>query len=106
MQRGAEELTRILDLVYTALITVVDQAGGSVIGFSGDAVTCWFDRDSGLLATVDVCEQGLCNALSAAAQQHLTGDDYAAAWESGEQMALDLDLGSPIALAESCILGD
>ena len=41
-RRGAEELTRQLNLVYDALITQVDRYGGSVIGFAGDAMTCWF----------------------------------------------------------------
>jgi len=43
-RRGAEELTRQLNHVYTALITEVERYRGSVIGFSGDAITCWFDR--------------------------------------------------------------
>ncbi len=43
-QRGAEELTRHLDRVYDALIAELDRYGGSVIGFSGDAITCWFDE--------------------------------------------------------------
>jgi len=42
-QRGAEELTRYLNQVYDVLIAEVDCYGGSVIGFSGDAITCWFD---------------------------------------------------------------
>jgi class 3 adenylate cyclase/tetratricopeptide (TPR) repeat protein len=41
-RRGAETLARQLDLVYDALIAEVNRYGGSVIGFSGDAVTCWF----------------------------------------------------------------
>jgi predicted ATPase/class 3 adenylate cyclase len=41
--RGAEELTRRLNRVYDALIAEVDRYHGSVIGFSGDAITCWFD---------------------------------------------------------------
>ncbi|GIK71642.1 MAG: adenylyl cyclase [Chloroflexota bacterium] len=41
--RGAELLTRTLNAVYQALIDQVDQHGGSVIGFAGDAITCWFD---------------------------------------------------------------
>ncbi len=40
--RGAELLTQQLNLVYSALISQVDRLGGSVIGFSGDAITCWF----------------------------------------------------------------
>ncbi len=43
-RRGAEELTQHLDTVYTALITEIERYGGSVIGFAGDAVTCWFDN--------------------------------------------------------------
>jgi class 3 adenylate cyclase/tetratricopeptide (TPR) repeat protein len=44
-ERGAEELVIHLDRVYTALISEVDRFGGSVIAFSGDAITCWFDGD-------------------------------------------------------------
>src|SRR6478672_10281997 len=49
-RRGAEELTRRLNDVYDALIAEVDRYGGSVIGFAGDAITCWFDHDPGLRA--------------------------------------------------------
>ncbi len=49
-QRGAEELTRQINAVYDALIAQVDTFGGSVIGFSGDAIMCWFSRkDEGTL---------------------------------------------------------
>lgn len=50
-KRGADELTRQLNRVYEALIAPVHRYGGSVIGFSGDAITCWFDQDSGRQAT-------------------------------------------------------
>jgi class 3 adenylate cyclase len=50
LRRGAEELPRHLNRVYDALIEQVHAFGGSVIGFSGDAITCWFDRDDGRLA--------------------------------------------------------
>ncbi|MFN8494255.1 MAG: tetratricopeptide repeat protein [Caldilineaceae bacterium] len=46
-RRGADELTRQLNLVYNALITEVETFGGSVIGFSGDAITCWFGGEEG-----------------------------------------------------------
>src|SRR5829696_6393715 len=49
-QRGAEELTRQLNQVFGALTEKVHAYRGSVIGFSGDAITCWFDGDSGLHA--------------------------------------------------------
>jgi predicted ATPase/class 3 adenylate cyclase len=43
-REGAEVLTRQLNRVYDALIAEIDSAGGSVIGFAGDALTCWFDE--------------------------------------------------------------
>lgn len=46
-RRGTEELTRCLNEVYDALIAEVDRRGGSVVGFAGDAMTCWFDQDHG-----------------------------------------------------------
>ena len=45
---GAEELTQQLNQVYDALITQVNHYGGSVIGFAGDAITCWFGEPPSL----------------------------------------------------------
>ena len=50
-RRGAEELTRQLNHVYNALIAEVHEYRGSVINFTGDAITCWFDADDGRRAT-------------------------------------------------------
>lgn len=50
-RRGAEELTRQLNRVYDALIAALHHYGGSVIGFSGDAITCWLDGDDGRRGT-------------------------------------------------------
>jgi class 3 adenylate cyclase len=47
-QRGAEELTHYLNLIYDALIAELHRFGGSVINFSGDAITCWLNDDMGL----------------------------------------------------------
>jgi DNA-binding response OmpR family regulator len=49
-RRGAEELTRTLNQVYSTLIDEIHRYHGSVIGFSGDAITCWIDGDDGLLS--------------------------------------------------------
>jgi adenylate cyclase len=46
-RKGGEQLTRVLNEVYAMLIGEVDRMRGSVIGFAGDAITCWFDRDNG-----------------------------------------------------------
>ena len=43
-RRGVEELPLYLNSIYDALIDEVDRFGGSVIGFAGDAITCWFDE--------------------------------------------------------------
>ncbi|HRA65553.1 MAG TPA: adenylate/guanylate cyclase domain-containing protein, partial [Caldilinea sp.] len=64
--RGAELLTRTLNEVYQALIDQVDQQGGSVIGFAGDAITCWFDAADD---TLPAAAQRAIN--SARAMQHV-----------------------------------
>ncbi len=45
--RGGEELTIHLNHVYNALIAELHRFGGSVISFSGDAITCWLAGDDG-----------------------------------------------------------
>ena len=50
-RRGAEELTKHLNRVYNALIGELHRFGGSVISFSGDAITCWLDGDDGRRAS-------------------------------------------------------
>ena len=50
-QRGAEELARRLNVLYDGLLAELHSFGGTVLGFSGDAFTCWFDGDDGVQAT-------------------------------------------------------
>lgn len=45
LQRGAEELLRYLNQIFGALTDEMHRFGGSVIGFSGDAVSCWFAEE-------------------------------------------------------------
>src|SRR4051794_20119083 len=45
VRRGIEELTHQINRVYDVLIGSVEQYGGSVISFAGDAITCWFDEN-------------------------------------------------------------
>ncbi|MBK8432198.1 MAG: hypothetical protein IPL28_13285 [Chloroflexi bacterium] len=59
-RRGAEELTKHLDAVYTTLIAAVERYGGSVIGFSGDAITCWLDEKDGAAPPRAVALPSLC----------------------------------------------
>lgn len=46
-KRGVEQLTLQLNAIYGTLIDSVAAWHGSVVGFSGDALTCWFDGDNG-----------------------------------------------------------
>ena len=52
--RGAEELTRQLNHVYTSLIACVHAYHGCVISFSGDAITCWFDESNAQTSAADL----------------------------------------------------
>ncbi len=49
-RRGAEELTRLLNTVYTELVSRVHDFGGSVVCFIGDALVSCFNDDPGLRA--------------------------------------------------------
>lgn len=42
-KRGAEEVLQHINPIYDSLITQIHLYSGSVIGFAGDAMTCWFD---------------------------------------------------------------
>ena len=44
-RRGIEALSQRVNEVYEALISEIESFGGSVICFSGDAISCWFDAD-------------------------------------------------------------
>ena len=44
-KEGAEELTRVLNAYFSAMIDLVRGYGGQVIDFGGDAITCAFTSD-------------------------------------------------------------
>ncbi len=81
-RRGAEELTKQLNLIYDALVKEVHRYRGSVMAFSGDAITCWFDGDVGLLAVA--C--GL-------AMQQAMGQFAAVETPSGDRLPLRMTVG-------------
>jgi adenylate cyclase len=49
-RRGSEELSKHLEIVYSALIMEIEKFGGSVISFAGDSMLCWFDDANGSAA--------------------------------------------------------
>ncbi len=46
-RQGAEVLNSIINSVFEALISQVHHYGGDVLGFAGDAFTCWFEQQEG-----------------------------------------------------------
>ena len=66
--RGIEALVRRIDQVYEALIVEIERRGGAVVGFAGDALTCWFDIRDGRPPPAHravACAQALQSAMSA-----------------------------------------
>ncbi len=73
-RRGAEELTHQLNIVYEALINEVHRFHGSVIGFSGDAITCWLDGDDGTRAVA--CALAMQHAMQQFTDITLAGSEH------------------------------
>ena len=94
-QRGAEELLVFLDRVYQPLVTQVHRFGGSVLGYSGDAMTAWFDRDSGLRATA-----------CALAMQHEMLAFNAMRTSSGRTVSMGLKVAVASGSARRFLVGD
>ncbi|MFQ5613726.1 MAG: tetratricopeptide repeat protein [Anaerolineae bacterium] len=94
-QRGAEELTHHLNLVYDALVTELHRYGGSVISFSGDAITCWLDGDTGLRAT----------ACALAMQKAMAGF-ASVAIPSGKTVSLAMKAAVATGSARRFVVGD
>ena len=69
-RRGIEETSRQINAVYEALIAAVDRCGGSVIGFAGDAITCWFG-EAGAAARATACAFAQQAAMGAFGGLHL-----------------------------------
>lgn len=78
--RGVDELARHFNRLFELLIAEIHYHGGSVIGFAGDAITCWFDEDIDWAAPQDKIETkpkytySIARAASAAfGLQHVMG---------------------------------
>lgn len=66
-KRGAEELLVHINRAYDHLIHAVHEHAGSVVGFAGDSITCWFDDAPPMLATPPT---GASRAWTAARRMH------------------------------------
>jgi len=94
-QRGAEELTIHLNRFYDALIDQLHKYRGSVIGFSGDAITCWFDQDWGHRA-----------AACALAMQRTTAQFQNIKLPDGETTTLAIKAALAFGHAKRLLVGD
>ncbi len=94
-QRGAEELTTVLDDVFDAVLGELHRFGGSVIYFSGDAVTCWLDGDDGL--------HGVACAL---AMQHAMSKVCAITTPGGSEVELGMKVAVATGPARRFVVGD
>jgi predicted ATPase/class 3 adenylate cyclase len=97
-KRGAEELTKYLNLIYNGLIKQVHHYGGSVIGFAGDAITCWFD---------DSAPEAIARAVACALQlQQVMAALGAVTTPSGQQVQLAIKVAVCAGPARRFAVGD
>ena len=95
LERGAEEISRHLNRVFGALVDEVDRYGGSVIGFAGDSITCWFDGDDGLRATA-----------SALAMQEAMGPFSTVSTPTGTAFSLGVKAAVAVGPVRRFLVGD
>ena len=94
-QRGAEHLSATLNQIFDRLLVELHRHGGSVIYFSGDAVTCWLDGDDALLAT----SCGL-------AMQHAMSEVGLVTLPSGRTVQLAMKVAVATGAARRFVVGD
>ena len=96
-RRGAEEVARHLNRLYDGLVAEVGRGGGSVIGFSGDAILAFFPRDEGRAAT----RAAACMQQAMAPFADLVVDDLPA-----ERFALSLKVSISAGPLSRFVVGD
>lgn len=92
---AADKLTTQINLVFADLIDLVEQWDGNVVGFGGDALSCWFAGDDGLRATACALQ------MQAAMQNfaHIAMDD-------GTVVSLALKVGLTSGHVRRFVIGD
>ena len=94
-RRGAEELSGILDRLFDELLGHLHRHNGSVVYFSGDAVTCWLDNDDGILAVS--CALAMQQAIASAGLIALP---------SGRTVQLSMKVAISVGPARRFVVGD
>jgi class 3 adenylate cyclase/tetratricopeptide (TPR) repeat protein len=96
---GAEELSTCIDPVFAAMIERLHAYGGSIIGFAGDAVACWFDeRPAGAAAARATAAALALERRVAELGGHAAGD--------GEPLGLAARVGVAAGPARRVVVGD
>jgi adenylate cyclase len=98
-RRSVEALVQQINAIYHALIAEVERHGGSVIGFAGDSISCWFDQPG--LRTEDRGLSEMRSAQSSALSPHHSAVACALALQQAMQQfaAIALPDGTTTALA-------
>jgi class 3 adenylate cyclase/tetratricopeptide (TPR) repeat protein len=79
--RGAEELNRIINQTFSAMITPIPKYGGVVTRFSGDALTAYFERlpdcsPSDVVISTVACAQAMQQAIASLTQVQVEGEIF------------------------------
>lgn len=106
-KRGAEALLSILNPLFEALIEPVHRYGGSIIGFAGDAITCWFDDHPASSPLATKLETASLRAVAAAlAMQSALAQFATVPTPAGTTVSLSTKIGIAAGSARRFLVGD
>jgi predicted ATPase/class 3 adenylate cyclase len=97
-RRGAEELTLLLNSLFTALIAAVHVHGGSIVAFGGDALTCYFPGEP-----IETARGAVSAAL--AMQQHTASFASVDLARHADPIGLSMHIGIASGLARRFLVG-
>lgn len=104
-KRGAEAILGVLNPLFEALIAPVHRYGGSVIGFAGDAITCWFD-DQELTGFLKPVRSDLRAVAAALAMQDGLAQFAAMSTAAGVEISLNVKAAIAAGPVRRFIVGD
>ena len=105
LRGGVDRLSVVLEDVYGALIDEVHGHGGSVLGFSGDAITCWFD-DAPVTLDVERPPSGTHRAVACAHRLVSTLDALPAVMIGDEPVHLGIKVAVATGPVVRLVVGD
>ncbi|GAB4536251.1 MAG: adenylate/guanylate cyclase domain-containing protein [Anaerolineae bacterium] len=86
--RGAEELNRIINRAFSAMIAVIREYGGMITRFSGDALTAYFERPPDfsspeLVTSVLACAHAMQRAMAPFARVQVESETFSVSVKIG-----------------------